>query len=55
MKFVIQRVKEASVSVEGEVVGKIGKGFMILVGIGSEDTREIADRYIEKMVRVFDS
>ena len=52
MKFVIQRVKEASVSVEGEVVGKIGKGFMILVGIGSEDTREIADRYIEKMVKM---
>ena len=52
MKFVIQRVKEASVSVEGETVGKIGKGFMILVGIGSEDTREIADRYIEKMVKM---
>lgn len=52
MKFVIQRVKEASVSVDGEVVGKIGKGFMILVGIGSEDTREIADRYIEKMVKM---
>ena len=52
MKFVIQRVKQASVSVDGDVVGKIGKGFMILVGIGKDDTRQIADRYIEKMVKM---
>ena len=52
MKLVIQRVKEASVTVEGEVVGSIGKGYMILVGIGAEDTKEIADRYIEKMVKL---
>lgn len=52
MKLVIQRVIEASVKVEGDVVGKIGRGFMVLVGIGADDTKEIADRYIEKMVKM---
>lgn len=52
MKLVIQRVTEASVKVEGDVVGKIGRGFMVLVGIGADDTKEIADRYIEKMVKM---
>ena len=52
MKLVIQRVTEASVRVEGDVVGKIDRGFMVLVGIGADDTKEIADRYIEKMVKM---
>ena len=52
MKLVIQRVTEASVKVEGDVVGKIGRGFMVLVGIGADDTKQIADRYIEKMVKM---
>ena len=52
MKLVIQRVTEASVKVEGDVVGKIGRGFMVLVGIGADDTKEIAHRYIEKMVKM---
>ena len=52
MKLVIQRVTEASVKVEGDVVGKIGRGFMVLVGIGADDTKQIAERYIEKMVKM---
>lgn len=56
MKFVIQRVTEADVSVDGAVIGKIGKGFMVLIGVGQEDTREIADKMIKKMVglRIFE-
>ena len=56
MKFVIQRVTEASVTVDEKVVGKIDKGFMILVGIADTDTKEIADKYIEKMskLRIFE-
>ncbi len=55
MKFVIQRVNHASVTVEGEVIGKIGKGFMVLIGVCQEDTKEIADKMIHKMMglRIF--
>lgn len=56
MRFVIQRVLESSVSVDGEVVGQIGKGFMVLIGVGSGDTREIADKMIKKLIgmRIFE-
>ena len=56
MKFVIQRVTEASVSVEGEVIGKIGKGFLVLIGVGQSDTKEIADKLVKKLVglRIFE-
>ena len=56
MKFVIQRVTEASVTVEGREIGRIGRGFLVLVGIGQNDTRETADRYLEKLskLRIFD-
>ena len=56
MKFVIPRVTEASVSIEGEVKGKIGRGFLVLIGVGKEDTREIADKYIKKLIglRIFE-
>ena len=56
MKFVIQRVNHASVTVDGEVIGKIGKGFMVLIGISQTDTKEIADKLIRKMtgLRIFD-
>ena len=43
MKFVIQRVNHAEVKVDGEIVGKIGKGFLVLIGVGREDTKEDAD------------
>ena len=52
MRFVIQRVKEASVTVEGKVIGAIGKGFMVLIGVCNEDTREIADKMIRKMINM---
>ena len=44
MKFVIQRVTESSVSVDGKVIGQIGKGFMVLIGVAESDTEEIADK-----------
>lgn len=56
MKFVIQRVTEANVKVDSEIIGEIGKGFMVLIGVGQEDTKEIADKMIKKMVglRIFE-
>ena len=56
MKFVIQRVTDAKVSVDGKVVGKIGKGFMVLIGIAGTDTVEIADKMIKKLIgmRIFE-
>ena len=56
MKFVIQRVRHASVSVEGEQIGKIGKGFLVLVGISQTDTRTVADKLVKKLIglRIFD-
>ncbi|MDO5303116.1 MAG: D-aminoacyl-tRNA deacylase [Clostridia bacterium] len=56
MKFVIQRVTEASVTIDGEISGKIGKGFLVLIGVGQEDTKEIADKFIKKLIglRIFD-
>lgn len=52
MKLVIQKVSSASVEVEGNCVGKIKKGFLVLVGIGKEDTKEAVDQYIKKMVNL---
>jgi len=52
MKFVIQRVNEASVSVDNEVIGKINKGFLVFAGISNTDTREIADKMIDKLIRL---
>ena len=56
MKFIIQRVSEASVTVENQVIGQIGKGYLVLIGVGENDTKELADRYIKKMLglRIFE-
>ena len=56
MKLVIQRVKEANVKVDGKIVGKIDKGFMVLVGITHTDTKETADYLAKKLskLRVFE-
>jgi len=56
MKFVIQRVNHAEVKVDGETVGKIGKGFLVLIGVGRGDTREDADWYLKKLLglRIFE-
>ena len=56
MRFVIQRVTEAKVEVDGVSVGAIGKGFLVLIGVGREDSRETADKLIKKMtgLRIFE-
>lgn len=56
MRFVIQRVTQSSVKVDGEVIGEIGKGFMVLIGVADSDTKEIADKMIKKMIglRIFE-
>ena len=56
MKFVIQRVTEASVTIDGKVNGKIGNGLMILIGISAEDTKEQADWIAHKIanMRIFE-
>lgn len=56
MRFVIQRVKESSVSVDGKIIGQIEKGFMVLIGIAEKDTEETADKLIRKMtgLRIFE-
>ena len=56
MKFVIQRVSSASVAVDGNMIGKINKGFMVLIGVSNSDTKEIADKMIKKMIglRIFE-
>ena len=55
MKFVIQRVKNSSVTVENNVIGKIDSGFLVLIGITHSDTKEIADAMVKKLInlRVF--
>ena len=56
MRFVIQRVKHASVTVEGKILGKINKGFLVLIGICEEDNKQIADKMIKKLIglRIFE-
>lgn len=56
MKLVIQRVKNAKVDVEGKTVGKIEKGFLVLLGVTHTDTKEIADYLVKKLcnLRVFE-
>lgn len=56
MRFVIQRVTESSVSIDGTIIGKIGKGFMVLIGISDNDTETIADKLVKKMtgLRIFE-
>ena len=55
MRIVVQRVKEASCTVEGKITGRIDQGFMLLVGFSKSDTREIARKYAEKVskLRIF--
>ena len=56
MRFVIQRVSEASVTVNGQITGKISRGFLVLIGVCDTDTKEIADKMIRKMLglRIFE-
>ena len=56
MRFVVQRVTHASVTVDSQVIGKIGNGFMVLIGVADTDTREIADKRVKKLLglRIFE-
>ena len=56
MKLVIQRVLEACVKVDGKTVGRINKGFLVFVGVGKDDSRKTADRYLKKLLglRIFE-
>lgn len=52
MKFVIQRVTEASVEVDEKIIGEIENGYLVLIGVGQEDTVAEADRLIKKMINL---
>ena len=56
MRLVIQRVLHAEVQVNGNTIGKIGKGLLVFVGAGQDDTKEIADKYLRKLLglRIFE-
>lgn len=56
MRFVIQRVTSANVKVDGDTIGEISKGFLVLIGVSHDDTREIADKMAKKMLglRIFE-
>ena len=52
MRFVIQRVQNASVTVDGGVIGKIGRGYMVLIGVCEADDEAVADRMVDKMIKL---
>jgi len=52
MRFVIQRVQHASVSVGGEVIGRIGRGYMVLIGVCDADDEAVADKMVDKMIKL---
>lgn len=56
MRFVVQRVTRASVTVDNRTVGEIGKGFLVLIGVCDSDTRETADLFVRKLLglRIFE-
>ena len=56
MRAVVTRVHHASVTIDGEVRGQIGQGFLVLLGVGPRDTEETADKLAEKIcnLRVFE-
>lgn len=56
MRFLVQRVNKASVEVDGEIIGKIEKGFLVFIGISETDDRIIAEKMVKKLIglRIFD-
>ncbi|MDE7404870.1 MAG: D-tyrosyl-tRNA(Tyr) deacylase, partial [Lachnospiraceae bacterium] len=52
MRFVVQRVSKASVSVDENTIGSIQNGFVVLVGVCDTDTHEIADKMIHKLLHL---
>ena len=56
MKFLVQRVNNASVTIDNELFSSINHGYLVLIGISNDDTKEIADKMIQKLInlRIFD-
>ena len=56
MKLLIQRVNHAQVAVDDKICGKIGRGLLVFIGVGHDDTRAIADKYPKKLLglRIFE-
>lgn len=56
MRFIIQRVQHAEVAVEGNIIGAIKQGFLVLVGVSNEDNIQIADKMVKKLIglRIFE-
>ena len=52
MKLVLQRVRQASVKVENKIVGEIKQGFLVLLGVGPQDTEETADFLVQKLIKL---
>ena len=52
MKFLVQRVSKADVTVDSEIIGSIGKGFLVFVGVNQDDTHEIADKMVRKLLNL---
>ena len=52
MRFVIQRVQNASVTVNEEVIGQIGRGYMVLIGVCEADDEAVEDRMVDKMIKL---
>ena len=52
MKLVVQRVKKANVVVNNEIIGEIGQGYMVLLGVGTQDTKETADFLVQKLIKL---
>lgn len=50
MRFVIQVVENSDVKIDGKVHGAIGRGYMVLIGVGKDDTKEVADKMIKKLI-----
>lgn len=52
MRLVIQRVSEAKVVIEGEISGSIGRGLLVFLGVGEGDTKEMIDKYVDKLLKL---
>lgn len=52
MKLVVQKVKESSVQIDGQIVGEINEGLMVLVGFTADDNKEIVERMIDKLIHL---
>ncbi|MBU9743648.1 D-tyrosyl-tRNA(Tyr) deacylase [Lachnospiraceae bacterium ASD3451] len=52
MRLVIQRVSQASVQVDGEIAGQIGRGLLVLAGVSDQDTKADVDKLVQKIIKL---